>query len=162
MKIWQSLAAMVKAKRGETKKPKSESFLFPSHTELWSSHEPRFPFRRSGVRSIFLHLCTFSYKPSGPSSQGSNQPGVLLSPQGRKPMESTSEMDLLWSPPQKWRLCLPPLHCTASALVQASGLHLHQQPEGTATASLLAAVQSILITAATVTFLKCRYDHVSL
>lgn len=90
----------------------NQGFLFPSHTGCWSSHVPWFLFRKSGVRSVFLHLCTFSCKPSGPSSQGSSQPGAPLSSPRKEingsRMVSTSKMASVF----------------ASALVQASGLCL--------------------------------------
>lgn len=68
------------------------------------------------MRSPVLPLCTFSRKPNGPSSQASISRDCRL-PQGREAVD-------LRRPPQKGRPCLPPLHHTALARVQASGLHL--------------------------------------
>ena len=107
---------MVRSKRTEIRRLKP--VFFSSHTECWPSHVPRFLFRKLGVRSVFLHLGTFSCKPNGPRSLGSSQLGVLLFSPRKEingfPMASTSEMAFVF----------------VSALVQASGLCLRVTETG--------------------------------
>lgn len=140
-------------KRGRDQETQTRTFLFPSHTDNWISYEPWFVCRKSNMQPVLPHLCTFSCKRSELNDRAYDQPGgYCFLPQGRKPM------DLLLSPPQTWlsHLFFSPLH----SLCPCSGLMVTSVGYCSSLWSLLAAIQSVLITAAKAMCLRCRADCV--